>query len=92
VFLPCLLDFDVLPESPVYRAREAHGKTRRDFIEHEKGKSFVTAECSFVSVWKVVFTLTPGNSYGRMVIEIMGVYRAQIKSLEGQPSFRELGG
>lgn len=49
-FLPCLLDFEVLPESPMCHAREEHGKMQRNFIEHKKGKSFITVECSFVSV------------------------------------------
>ena len=38
VFLPCLLDFDVLPESPMCHAREEHGKMQRDFVERKKGK------------------------------------------------------
>lgn len=67
--------FDALPESPVCHARGAHGKMQRDFAEHEKGKSFITVECSFVSAWKVVFILTLGNSYGHMLIEVVEMYR-----------------
>lgn len=52
-------------------AREACGKIQRDFVEHEKGKSFVTVECRFVSVWKAVFILSLGNSYGHTLVEVM---------------------
>lgn len=69
------MDFDVLPGSLMCHAREGHGKMQRDFVEHEKGKSFITVECSFVSVWKVVFILTLGNSYGHPLIEVMEMYR-----------------
>lgn len=33
-------------------ARQAHGKMQRDFIKHEKGKSFIPVQCSFICVWK----------------------------------------
>lgn len=52
-------------------AREACGKMQRDFIEHEKGKSFITVECSFASVWKAVFILSLGNSYSHALVQVM---------------------